>query len=148
MAGNTTRCELDQGLQFSGVIEPAEFAILLGDAWTMARFPANTPSCRRAWTEIFTYAGFVSDSGRFKPTDPLTVYRGSDARRRVGMAWTTNWRTARWYAERWKGYANVRQASVWTATVAPEQVLAMFDEQSESEVVLDTSRLKIMEAAA
>jgi hypothetical protein len=135
---------------------------LIGEAWNSADYPEQALG-RDAWLDMFRNAGFVHspDSPRKRPRKPLVIHRGAVYRRRYGMAWTTDREKAVWFAEKCSlvtvhgdarhGWAlgrlgipypkKLTRGMVFTATIAPEHVLAMFDDRKESEVVIDPAGL-------
>lgn len=104
------------------------------DAWNGAEFPCLTVP-RRIWLEWFRSVGFVSDSGRSAPTEPLEVWR-SQVGRTIGLAWTTDRERAEWFHKR-----NVERPGcaprMLHGFVPPPAVLAFVDERNEAEVVCD-----------
>ena len=63
--------------------------------------------------------------------ETLTVYRGARPEYRRGLSWTTDLKTARWFANRWgKGLP------VWRMTVQIENVIAHFTGRGEREVII------------
>jgi hypothetical protein len=64
-------------------------------------------------------------------------------RRRV--SWTSDLAQALWFAGRLEDRG--LEAHVYSATVAPDRVLAMFNERKESEDVVNTTGLRILTPA-
>ena len=81
-----------------------------------------------------------------KPTEPLKIYRGvCPARGRIRrMSWTTDLRTAVWFAYRWEH----SKSALYEAVIPPEGVLARWYARggerigSEPEVVIDPEYLQ------
>lgn len=108
------------------------------DCWEMPEYPTqalanhvayNTDDAdftyadaEEQWVLWFRAAGFRVGETLSEPPDvPVTLYRGAPERHRLGMSWTDDLATARWFAERWRV---TEPASVWTTTCAPERLLA------------------------
>lgn len=61
----------------------------------------------------------------------VTVYRGTERGRKLGMSWTLSRKRAEWFAKRFQ-----RRPLVVTGTVAKRHVLAVFHGRNEDEVVV------------
>ena len=123
----------DRFVEFSRIVLPT--------VWRRAEWPTRAIRPTRIWVEWFRSCGFVTDDADLlaAPTGPLTIYRGATWACRRGMSWTTDHEVATWFAERFgrhAGIARFESAYIFTATVEPQCVLAMF-QRSEHEVVVD-----------
>lgn len=58
------------------------------------------------------------------------------------MAWTTDLEEAEWFARRLRDTWKLGPAAVYSATVAPDNVLATLHGRGESEVVVDPAGLE------
>lgn len=111
------------------------------------------------WVWKFRNVGYTFDAPDVteRPTEPLTIYRGSTWGRRRGMSWTTDLELAFWYAGRFdprrggptlrdvfKGTripADRRPGHVFAATIEPQGILARIEDGLEAEVVVDPAYL-------
>jgi hypothetical protein len=124
-----------------GLIGTAELAPLLPDVWTSAEWPEKAFP-QDLWVGLFRRVGFVSDPvGIPAPTGLLTVYRGATPKRRDGMSWTRDRKTAEWFAWRDRDRFRFVDAGVFTAIAPPQAVLAAIDSRNEAEIVVEPSRL-------
>ena len=105
----------------------------LAIAWTFmntnaAHFtPPHLPTLRLF--HMFKEAWFHHDV-----TEPITVYRGCDAKHICRPSWTTNPDVAAYFADTFS-----KTGLVWKATVEPRHILAVFDEEfglDECEVIV------------
>jgi TniQ len=88
------------------------------------------------WVAMFRAAGFVSQpTSLIAPVDTLTIYRGAPEQRSRGMAWSTDIITAERHRQRCEQFNET--ALLYTATVQPSAVLALFHSRREEEVVLN-----------
>lgn len=116
----------------------AEEAELLLYVWTDAE-PATThyeDDFIMRFTDALDRLGFVSDSDREKPTQPMTVYRAGI---REGIAWTTDVKIATFFAERFATLHGRR--TIYRATCPPSAVYALVDGRNEHEVLVKPWRL-------
>jgi hypothetical protein len=115
----------------------------IGGVWTGAEYPDQALG-RRAWLELFAEAGYTEE-GRpaERPTDPLTLYRGATYERRRLMSWTDNRAVAERFAA--GGLVGRQAGRLWTATVPPPALLCRINDRDESEYVVDTRGLRIVE---
>ena len=123
----------------SGTLTVDDLRAVLPDAWCWPEWPQRALGVGE-WVGLFRTAGFVSDTGRVAPTEPVTVHRGTTWGRRRGMAWTTDRQRAEWFADRWTLWAT-GSGMVVTATIDPGAMLAFIDDRRGSEVVLDPGAL-------
>jgi hypothetical protein len=135
---------------------------LIGEAWDSADYPEQALG-KETWIEMFRECGIVHTKGKRRkpPTKPLDIYRGAVWNRRRGMSWTTDRAQAQKFAERCSLIAahayprhgmaisrlgipypkELTRGMVFSASIAPEYVLAMFDDRNEAEVVIDPAGL-------
>lgn len=93
------------------------------DEWK-ARFTAERPEKHHIMTE--------SEREAFDALpDTFTIYRGGPEAKRDVLSWTTDLKTARWFADRYKG-----GHPVWRSTIAKTDALALWLGRGESEVVV------------
>jgi hypothetical protein len=127
-----------------------ELAYALEDAWTMADLPTIALP-RRRWVELFRRVGFLVDARRdesARPTERMKLYRAATAhdRRTPGLAWSASLDQARFFVEYNRRYLP-RPIILFTATVAPYQMLARFHEsRSEDEYIVNVSNRSIKPA--
>lgn len=139
--GRNTGPHLLQDWYLAGRLTDTDLRAVICDVWTMAEYP-QAHLRLVDWVEMFRRAGFVSETGRPAPTEPMTIHRGSTWGHRRKMAWTTDESMAGWFADRWRSRG--LEAMVFTVTVEPAAVLAFVDAhdgRGESEVVVDPAML-------
>lgn len=89
--------------------------------------------------ECFRACGFTTDVSAIEaPQEPLKVYRGGLPH---GIAWSTEFSVAKWFAERSIGPGRDAEP-IFGATAPPEAVLARFWSREESEVVVEPRLLQ------
>lgn len=109
----------------------------------MAEYPDRALT-REEWRDLFREAGFTIDGHPApRPTQPVTLWRGSVPERRTDWSWST----ARTVAE---GYANGTRARrpqgrLYRVDAPPAALLAANMERDEAEYVVDTVGLRITE---
>lgn len=125
----------------AGVIAPEDEVAALCWAWQTPEFPETTDN-RDDWVGAFTGLGFICDeTGTCSQTYPVTVYHGGSCYEPLGMAWSTDKRTAELFASRYGP-----QGTVTTATVDNDAgVLAHLTSRGENELVLHTDQLRAFE---
>ncbi len=111
---------------------------VVADVWSMAEFPEKNLE-PETWRDLFEEAGYTHDGRPApQPSAPVTVYRGCNHERRLGMAWTTDLERAQWFADRpfLKG-----TGQVYVHRADPLELLAFIDSsgRGEAEYVLDPS---------
>jgi hypothetical protein len=126
----------------------------LTDAWTSAEWPGRMLH-KRDWLEMFHCAGFISDTGRTKSTEPMELFR-AQVGRIYGMSWTEDRELAEWFHIR-NARTFDRDAVVLRGIVEPDGILAIFEDQragmpiglehlphgpAETEVVIDPAYLR------
>jgi hypothetical protein len=132
-----TPAEVLAELLVGGSKRPAsELNATLRAIWPLLHGPQHTHGLREL-VELFRRAGYVSD-GIPRPNGDLTIYRGELVdHHEPGIAWTTDFQTARSYAQR---YASTGHTQVVQSTAPPAAVLARFHQ--EAEAVVDPDLLK------
>ena len=117
---------------FLDFLEDEECRELLGIAWTTCEFPSSYDT--EALVELFERNGFITDSPwGVAPTSEMTIYRGGH---RDGMSWTSDIQVAANFRIRLG-----RDEDLWRATVNGCDVLALFADRGESEVVVNPDTL-------
>jgi hypothetical protein len=132
--------------------DPELISELAPTVWIEADQPARDVG-QDAWVRIFRDVGYTSretSDAEFvapipvdaPPSKPVTVWRGAPlGSGGLGMSWTIDRERARWFAER---DANIGvDSAVYEATVDPDGVLAMFNDRTEHEVVVDPAYLHL-----
>lgn len=123
-------------------------AAVIGDVWSMAEYPDHYLAHDR-WRELFALAGYTRNGkGAARPTNAITLYRGSVPERRADWSWTDQLSVAVGYASGTRAQRPL--GKVWSAEVEPWRLLARNDGPSgrnESEYVVDTDELVIVEHA-
>jgi hypothetical protein len=126
----------------SGGLSPA-VAALVGDAWSGADLPEQCLD-HDDWRELFQTAGYIVDGQpALRPNRPLTLWRGASHARRLGWAWTADRAQAEWFANR-SGLIG-EDAMVWQADVEPWRLFAYDNGRKESEYVIDTDGLVVVD---
>ena len=76
-------------------------------------------------------------------TNGITVYRGvNQGGKPSGLSWTTDKEKAEWFANRWSNFG-VKDGEVYVMLITdPSCVLAYFSDRNESEVIIDTIKIK------
>ena len=125
-------------------ITDAVLAETIGGVWSMADRPDRDLD-RDEWRMLFAAAGFTVDGERKpRPTEPMTLFRGSVPERQTDWSWTYSVDVATKYAD---GNMPGRAAGkLWVCEVPPEAMLAINTERDEDEIVVDTRGLNIREA--
>jgi hypothetical protein len=112
---------------------------LICDVWSGAEWPLAV-LCADDWREMWHEVGFVSDTSKPAPTQPLIVYRGATPDGARGWSWTTDVRKARWFAGREVLFQ--RDGHTYITIVDPRAVHALIDGgRGEAEVVVDPALL-------
>jgi hypothetical protein len=120
-------------------------ADVIGDVWSSAEFPDRHLD-RDTWRHLFNVAGFTRDGKRTsRPTEPMTLYRGSVPERRDDWSWTKDIEVAEKFAA---GSPGRPKSQLWVCTVPPSHMLAANSYRDEDEVVVDTRGLHIAEVSA
>lgn len=115
-----------------GQIDAAQLRELLPGVWVDAE-----PATELRWFPLFKAARkaggpLVTPKFPLPDADPITVYRGQKtrARRELGIAWSTDIKTAEFFAKRMGG-----EGWIVKATVPRRHVWAYFDDRGESELI-------------
>lgn len=106
-------------------------------AWSGAEYPERSLT-RRVWIDLFRLAAYPP------PAEPVELYRGAPPRYARGMAWTTRYSKAEWFAGRRGMNPGHAVAHVYTVVAPPEAILADIDAlepdgRGEGEMVVDPS---------
>jgi len=112
-------------------LDPERLRRVLAEYWNLTEAVRPVDAI-----EMFKRAGFVKDGGRM-PSGELTIYRGVPiARRRLGMSWTLDKRTAVKFACR-----RAETGCLYRAKVLSGDVLGYFASRREREVIVDPATL-------
>lgn len=125
-------------------IDPADLPQAVTNAWQMAEWPEQHAD-QELWLMAFEMAGFTVDgepADRAVLPETMTLYRGCTPERLNGMSWTTDLKTAQWFAKRFGD-----EGEVYQIEIPSEFVLAKIDGRKEAEVVVDTLALDMEEEA-
>jgi hypothetical protein len=130
------------------VLSPDELAKGIADTWTMAEWPARVID-PTSWSTIFAMAidehEFITDDGLIVSSntipESLVLYRGAFEEFALGMSWTSDLATARWFARRFNGTRDNPEGHVYTITAERSAVIGRFDARRELEFVLDVTVL-------
>lgn len=118
-------------------------AALVGSVWSSAEYPDRELD-HDTWRWLFDIAGFTVDGKRAqRPTEPMTLFRGSVPERRTDWSWSRTRAVAELFAAGPRGRGKGR---LWVCEVPPESMLAVNTGRDEDEVVVDTRGLRITEA--
>jgi hypothetical protein len=114
------------------LIDPAEIAKGLEDAWTGAEWPGRALD-RESWCAMFESIGFIENDrvGR-RPKQSVTLFRAALEGDRHGLAWTDDFDQAVWFHKRNLSFG--LDSKIWTVDADPLFLLAHFpDSRNESE---------------
>ncbi|MGI8861627.1 MAG: hypothetical protein ACR2GV_02730 [Gaiellaceae bacterium] len=111
---------------------------LILDVWSGAEWPVLNGEEESMCLDWFDETGFVSDTGRPPPSEPITAWRGTSlASGGRGFSWTVDIDKARWFAQREIGFGR-GPAGVYEAVVPPSWVLGKIEAgRGEAEVIVD-----------
>ena len=115
----------------AGFLDDATRRQLLAVAWTTCEYPSSYDT--EEMVDLFERIGFITDSPATAPDGDLTIYRGGH---RDGMSWTSDMQVAANFRIRLG-----RDEDLWQATVNGADVLALFAQRGESEVVVNPATL-------
>jgi len=126
-------------------VHPSAAPGTLETAWTHPEYPEQIGGTA-SWRKAFEKVGYIeNDRYARRPEEPLTLYSGLYGDDAVNieawhqMAWTSDIKIARWFADR---FHDPRQV-VLRATVEPERLYAHFTNRGESEYVINTDELNM-----
>jgi len=86
------------------------------------------------WRLLFTKAGYAQDGvPAERPAKPICLYRGATVDGKLGMSWTSDLATARFFTIPTDG----DEGTIWTAVFEPEHLLAHITARDEAEFVVD-----------
>jgi hypothetical protein len=133
------------GWERAGFLDDKQLRVLLPYVWSLAEYPERTLG-RATRLRLFARTGFISETGRLAPTEPLVIWRGQRDGRPPRMAWTTT-ATGPCGTPRRDGAVN-RPAAPYRAVAPPEAVLAFVDAKDgrgEDEVIVNPHLLQDVE---
>ena len=117
-------------------ISPEEWPRAISDAWIIPEWPGQVAPAY-GWITLFEYCGYIVDEERVERADDLpellTLYRGAIPKYRRGLAWTSDIKKAKFFANRFNSTSD-KQGVVWKVTVPRELVLARFTDRNESDI--------------
>jgi len=112
---------------------PASEAAFILNAWSTPEFPEDGMPAG-AWREIFMRHNWISDDDAPAPQEPLELFRGATPERKNGLAWTTEYDRAVWFAERFAGASSVDTA-VYRTVATPTHMKASLAARGEAEII-------------
>ncbi len=134
-------------LSFLEACEPflsaADFSVAFREAWITTEFPSRFGGVDiktlLRWFRVGRGIMSSKELARYnKLGDVVTLYRGSPTRGDyMGLSWTTDKSTARWFATRWSS-----EGYVYCAEFPRTACVAVLLERDESEVVVDPSKAR------
>jgi hypothetical protein len=103
--------------------------------WAYMDWPEAAIGAPR-WTTLFRAAGFFTvPTTLAAPTQPITLYRGTTENRARSMAWSWGKTKAEQFRDRYRKQR--KDAHLYTTTVDPDGVLALFNFRGEREAIVD-----------
>lgn len=123
-------------------IDAGAYPRLVSYVWGLAEFPGLSLS-KSQWMRLWRRAGFTIDGvPAERPTEPITLYRGSRASHKRGFAWTDDIKVGRWFVT--SRYGNNH---LYKVVCPPDRLLARIHEEGrgESEWIIDAKALPIVE---
>ena len=120
-----------------------DFCNLLSTAWIGEEFPSRDTNVsmkqlcnwfRNANKKFLMSEKDLEIYNNFD--DTVTIYRGVQAGNYKGMSWTTDYKTAKWFANRFKG-----NGKVYKTEVSKSDILAYFSCRNENEIVIDVTTI-------
>ena len=107
-------------LVMESLVDLKEAPGVVADAWSSTEYPERCLSTDK-WVDLFGRAGYTHDfKPDWRPTEPVTVYRGCTPEGREGMAWTSDLEVARRFARK----AGRPRGHVYTFDAPPDALLA------------------------
>ncbi len=141
LVGNEERHILLLKLWYGGLMDREGLRSVILQAWDHGPRVHGRDITSRRWVELFKEAGFVASPDRPKPAGKVTLYRGAPTRTGGnGMSWSSDIAVAKWFRDRWRSRGI--QAELYTTTVPADAILAMDDDRSESEIVVNPNFLR------
>ena len=132
-----------------------DFCEMLKDCWVLQEYPNRDNNVTKkeliSWfrevdKEIFMDRNELLAYSRLKRMgmgNELYLYRGvSFGGKPDGLSWTTDLKTARWFANRWKSFDGANPKVYRIKITNSNVILAYLDNRNEAEVILDTSVAK------
>lgn len=124
-----------------------DFAEYLADAWVSEEMPNLNPNVSvKELIRWFKRADkkdlmdqFEYDAWQQLP-DAIELYRGVSHGTEVSISWTTEFETARWFAERFA--TDERPARTYKVTAEKKDCLCYFRSRGENEIILDVHAVK------
>ncbi|MGC5565322.1 hypothetical protein ACPYPG_21140 [Streptomyces sp. FR-108] len=114
----------------------------LGKAWSEIDQPESDLD-HAAWRTLFAAAGYTLDGeAAHRPTETLTLWRGSHPQTRDNWSWSSSRDVAEWFAGRWYHQGEGR---LYQIQAPPHALLAQNSARYEFEYVVDTAGLAITE---
>lgn len=121
-------------------IDLPTFRVLLPDVWSDAEPNDTDPRYLTMWRQASKGHGIVYSDPDLHLDQPEVIYRGGGKiDEKLGIAWTTDWNIARFFAMRYRDIG-----VIWTATCRIEDVLGFVQDRSESEVIIDPAKVQIV----
>jgi hypothetical protein len=130
----------------AGDLTVPDLHVLIPQVWAYTDWPECAIGAIH-WTVLFRTTGFIAVPTTLPaPTAPLTLFRGASEKRSLGMAWSQVAAKAGQFQERYNKLG--QEAHLYTATVQPKDVLAVFGLRGEYEVIVDPQSLTEVERSA
>lgn len=125
-------------------IEQSTVTATISDIWSMAEYPDRTMP-RHSWRRLFSVAGYTRDGhAAERPAEPVELWRGTVHERRRDWSWSTDRAVAEKFA--YNGVYGRPIGTVFRVLAPPQSLLCENTERDESEFVVDTRGLRIVEA--
>ncbi|WP_301150152.1 hypothetical protein [Mycobacterium simiae] len=141
---NDRAAKLLHGLVSQGRVDLSDSSMagVVAAVWTLAE-PFKAGLDPADWIGMFRSNGYTHEGDLCPlPVEPVTVYRGAVEDRRVGLAWTTDYDTAREFAcARMSGR---EKGNIYKTIIEPGLMLAYIHDvlgRGEAEFVVDQERL-------
>jgi hypothetical protein len=123
----------------AGKLTPADLREVIPLVWPYMDWPEAVIGADR-WTPMFLAAGFIAVPDTLTaPTTTLTLYRGTTEDRARSMAWSWDKVKAEQFRERYCKQG--KDAHLYTTTVEPSTVLALFNLRGEREAIVNPQLL-------
>ena len=129
-----------------------DFSVMLADAWIRSENPNMDRNLNKtALLEMFRQADpaeLMEENERKEleeMDEVITIYRGVtsfNAKKIRSLSWTTEYKTADWFAHRFE-----EDGAVYEAQIKKAHIFAYFDRRNESEVIVDPKYLQDIQVA-
>lgn len=130
ISSSNSRPEMLAQWKQNGEITCQQLRELILFVWNGADSPVNCLD-EETWIDWFEEVGFVSDRGRPRPTEDVTLYRGATiSSGGRGLSWTFSRTTAHWFANL---AALFEPAAVYQAVVPSRYILAIVEDERPGE---------------